>query len=188
MRQARRSWIVRRPGDCPRVCGGNVKAFLADGSCLGLSPRVRGKRGRRRGNKSSCRSIPACAGETASAYAGRDYNEVYPRVCGGNLCRCQRPARCIGLSPRVRGKPSGSRIRGDTPWSIPACAGETPVWDAGMAGGRVYPRVCGGNTPTSLSLPSPTGLSPRVRGKRMCGTPGRRGVGSIPACAGETDS
>ena len=68
----------------PRVCGGNEADVLRRPLMPGLSPRVRGKHlmleqaGRR------IRSIPACAGETASARRERGLLRVYPRVCGGN--------------------------------------------------------------------------------------------------------
>ena len=70
-----------------------------------------------------------------------------------------------GLSPRVRGNLLGS--------------GEDP------AGGRVYPRVCGGTTVARVSTSNVTGLSPRVRGNLLRSSHTPMDVGSIPACAGE---
>ena len=97
-------------------------------------------------------SIPACAGEPLlpQAPAGQIIR-VYPRVCGGTVCRCCRsragrtvyPRVCggtlhatyarvipdMGLSPRVRGNPLGT--------------GHAEQ-DDGLL--RVYPRVCGGTS------------------------------------------
>ena len=73
-----------------------------------------------------------------------------------------------GLSPRVRGKRTAAPV--------------------GSAGKSVYPRVCGGNVRGSGGLATEAGLSPRVRGKQPLIAPRPRGLGSIPACAGETVS
>ena len=49
----------------------------------------------------------------------------------------------------------------------------------------VYPRVCGGTDARRGSIPSPHGLSPRVRGNRVHTVKPNDDAGSIPACAGE---
>ena len=48
----------------------------------GLSPRVRGNRGTRRGRGRRRRSIPACAGEPLYTIGIGSATPVYPRVCG----------------------------------------------------------------------------------------------------------
>ena len=91
----------------------------------------------------------------------------------------------MGLSPRVRGNPivvppPPSGIR-----SIPACAGEPLRAWPGYSFLMVYPRVCGGTSPSPpRSLPA-KGLSPRVRGNRYSRSLLHDPGGSIPACAGE---
>ena len=75
---------------------------------------------------------------------------------------------------------------GVTQGSIPACAGETRCQLAVSYFRRVYPRVCGGNLSIRLPTGSRPGLSPRVRGKREYIDPLTAVMGSIPACAGET--
>ena len=50
---------------------------------------------------------------------------------------------------------------------------------------RVYPRVCGGAKVLESPHASPRGLSPRVRGSLMPGSPRHGLAWSIPACAGE---
>ena len=85
-----------------------------------------------------------------------------------------------GTAIAWRPTPSPHRAR-----SIPAWAGEPGLPTIPAAATWVYPRVGGGtllnNGDHELSL----GLSPRGRGNRRCRTSAGRGVGSIPAWAGE---
>ena len=93
-----------------------------------------------------------------------------------------------GLSPRVQGSPArpcaANRRRG----SIPACAGEPRLPLSPGRGGRVYPRVCRGASPSRTIRAFVRGLSPRVQGSRVRVRRGVMGGGSIPACAGEPRS
>ena len=50
---------------------------------------------------------------------------------------------------------------------------------------RVYPRVCGGTSSTTIGFSSSVGLSPRVRGNLGLANLLATVDGSIPACAGE---
>ena len=90
----------------PRVCGGNWAGCKGCFCWHGLSPRVRGKPWTERDTIDWLRSIPACAGETGGVRHFRTPEAVYPRVCGGNARPSSRARFRIGLSPRVRGKPS----------------------------------------------------------------------------------
>ena len=54
----------------PRVCGGTRRGRVVDPHVVGLSPRVRGNRLRPLPRFGHDRSIPACAGEPASAASG----------------------------------------------------------------------------------------------------------------------
>ena len=132
-------------------------------------------------------SIPACAGETSVCASGQSNPSVYPRVCGGNprrwSARCRRP----GLSPRVWGKPLRIGVGRRRAGSIPACAGETARRIPAPPQAEVYPRVCGGNDVLRSSGRQAKGLSPRVRGKLTGLSEDYQRLGSIPACAGETD-
>ena len=67
----------------PRVCGGTRIWVTSTLKTLGLSPRVRGNRGRRRSTGARRRSIPACAGEPVDQADRIPLTKVYPRVCGG---------------------------------------------------------------------------------------------------------
>ena len=90
-----------------------------------------------------------------------------------------------GLSPPVRGNPTGQPCRRLGMGSIPACAGEPIPFPPFPFPYSVYPRLCGGTSTKGLTSFLGQGLSPPVRGNRLgrCG-PSRR-PRSIPACAGE---
>ena len=138
----------------PRVCGGTPPARGRDLACTGLSPRVRGNRGRDSPLTVRERSIPACAGEPARRTPPRTSSRVYPRVCGGTALRCERSTRRTGLSPRVRGNRRPRPAEGASAGSIPACAGEPAPAEAAVSPSWVYPRVCGGTRLAMISIAS----------------------------------
>ena len=86
-------------------------------------------------------------------------------MCGGTLQYEVGLNRSTGLSPRVRGNLFRFWVRCCVP--------------------PVYPRVCGGTWDCQQSSHSCGGLSPRVRGNLLERGGTRRGLRSIPACAGE---
>ena len=93
-----------------------------------------------------------------------------------------------GRSPRARGRlsinsPSSILIR-----SIPACAGETLTALPSCRHDRVDPRVRGGDSGQTDKGQYRSGRSPRARGRQWPRMTTARRSGSIPACAGETDS
>ena len=130
-------------------------------------------------------SIPACAGEPGRMLAALCQLAVYPRVCGGTVCRAVRTSGVRGLSPRVRGNRLLIAICPMSPGSIPACAGEPSVAVAIVIALRVYPRVCGGTRYYHRRNLNCQGLSPRVRGNPDMPDRVTPGLRSIPACAGE---
>ena len=169
----------------PRVCGGTRGRRRPRILMRGLSPRVRGNRGRHVRGAGAHRSIPACAGEPGCGRTRRAPRWVYPRVCGGTYFDDQHDHQHQGLSPRVRGNRSFFRFSRSNSGSIPACAGEPVAPSRPGTPSGVYPRVCGGTPSPCSSRPRDMGLSPRVRGNRVS-TPAKRvEAGSIPACAGE---
>ena len=169
----------------PRVCGGTKQPHAGIGRAHGLSPRVRGNPSYSASMRACSRSIPACAGEPPCNRCSGHGPTVYPRVCGGTRLALNAQVREAGLSPRVRGNPSGTRSTSATSGSIPACAGEPDAVSPSSGPNQVYPRVCGGTAQSHGAGYIPEGLSPRVRGNRVL----RQGVASvgrsIPACAGE---
>ena len=151
------------------------------------------------------RSIPARAGEPERSLRRLLPTQVYPRACGGAWLPYNPLTACTGLSPRVRGSrpvrrmghsPLGSiPARAGEPrvvgfddrgvGSIPARAGEPQIHAMASAGGRVYPRACGGAAELRYGTMASRGLSPRVRGSPVWHLPGDGYLRSIPARAGE---
>ena len=169
----------------PRVCGGTTCVHDLARLNGGLSPRVRGNRVVPCLTRDAEGSIPACAGEPYPETGCGLAAAVYPRVCGGTYLALALACRRSGLSPRVRGNPSCSVSTMLRSRSIPACAGE-PVTSPPYWGLReVYPRVCGGTSPSFDSPGAVGGLSPRVRGNLFNAKSSSLQRGSIPACAGE---
>ena len=79
------SWLSRRSGEHPRVCGENGKLVPVTDQTRGTSPRMRGK--------------PSQFSRAISAHS------EHPRVCGENVRDGYHPAQHLGTSPRMRGKP-----------------------------------------------------------------------------------
>ena len=95
------------------------------------------------------------------------------------------PVRVRGLSPRLRGNGITEQLTRVFQGSIPALAGERPVFCAIVCADKVYPRACGGTVAWLLAGAAMWGLSPRLRGNAsLASRPGLRS-GSIPALAGE---
>ena len=151
----------------------------------GLSPRVRGNPTGGRRCATWPGSIPACAGEPGSSGGGGNLGRVYPRVCGGTPPPDVDSPRLRGLSPRVRGNPSGLAFQASNRGSIPACAGEPGTDGNAEPLPEVYPRVCGGTLLDGETHDARPGLSPRVRGNPRRALEFAYAGGSIPACAGE---
>ena len=169
----------------PRVCGGTGSASARAAEVWGLSPRVRGNPRTCRPPRRRAGSIPACAGEPFRLAGMDTLRGVYPRVCGGTTTAISCTIECSGLSPRVRGNPSGRPDGRSLHGSIPACAGEPFADAASIQPRRVYPRVCGGTIRRRRIDSAQEGLSPRVRGNQLVMLDLIGTVGSIPACAGE---
>ena len=172
----------------PRVCGGTTNSCAIIHDVWGLSPRVRGNLNPPHQVAVDDGSIPACAGEPPAHIAVARIGWVYPRVCGGTDLVALIELDRLGLSPRVRGNLGTSCGDSGKGGSIPACAGEPPVGAAARAGGRVYPRVCGGTCTRRECRLLDRGLSPRVRGNPVVFSTTKNAKGSIPACAGEPPS
>ena len=73
---------------------------------------------------------------------------VYPRVCGGTMMPCGDAGLLRGLSPRVRGNLNRGTAQNPYRRSIPACAGEPVLLFWPTCVRWVYPRVCGGTSPS----------------------------------------
>ena len=153
---------------------------------MGLSPRTRGRHRDDVRAVEIVGSIPANAGETATAWTAATRRGVYPRERGGDPSR-NRPSRHLpGLSPRTRGRRSGPPASGSPSGSIPANAGETSWALLQPPRHRVYPRERGGDGYVFRAGVCWHGLSPRTRGRLDRRYRGGVRFGSIPANAGET--
>ncbi len=71
-----------------------------------------------------------------------------------------------GLSPHTRGKQCLVSPDSLMPGPIPAYAGETPRYSNSVEIHRAYPRIRGGNDPSTIYRTMGKGLSPHTRGKR----------------------
>ena len=169
----------------PRAYGGTASSVVDGALSRGLSPRVRGNRGKTNAEYLRDRSIPARTGEPGTRFPWRRVLRVYPRAYGGTppLCHCQPYHE--GLSPRVRGNQPVVTFIIDTLRSIPARTGEPPGTLPASFPNTVYPRAYGGTLPAPCRFLRNPGLSPRVRGNPPMDHPGPTRYGSIPARTGE---
>ncbi len=172
-------------GVYPRACGGTSLSRAPCSPSPGLSPRMRGNLTSKSIPPILMGSIPAHAGEPPRRRRARPPDRVYPRACGGTNKTHASESVPLGLSPRMRGNRSDRVERGGHDGSIPAHAGEPPVFSLVATAERVYPRACGGTPGISTGLRRSQGLSPRMRGNRDLPAAPRADRGSIPAHAGE---
>ena len=179
MRYPSSTWVY------PRACGGTQHIKHRPPFAHGLSPRVRGNPVDTTAPVAPVRSIPARAGEPAAQSIIMLWDAVYPRACGGTQLKPAELVDGMGLSPRVRGNPTGIWPASLTGRSIPARAGEPRPSTGAECRRRVYPRACGGTTTRHPHRPSSGGLSPRVRGNHDLGKVEPAAERSIPARAGE---
>ena len=149
----------------PRVCGENLFASFIVLAVLGSSPRVRGKPISLHPSFLGSGLIPACAGKTTLVRRCCMSARAHPRVCGENTKWCCLRLSIAGSSPRVRGKPRGSRLIRIGERLIPACAGKTRRARRRDASTQAHPRVCGENRFAGNPGRHHAGSSPRVRGK-----------------------
>ena len=172
--------------DHPRACGANLLSNIKSNYVTGSSPRMRGKLSGCYGNNARQRIIPAHAGQTFGRPRACSRLSDHPRACGANFC-CQAVSPLtFGSSPRMRGK----RCCGSTDHGgfriIPAHAGQTSAMSLSSRVTSDHPRACGANVTLPNLSASPSGSSPRMRGKhqRRFEVPYLGRI--IPAHAGQT--
>ena len=95
------------------------------------------------------------------------------------------PAR-TGTSPRARGKRHQCRVLPSCGRNIPACAGKTISCQLRRLIAQEHPRVRGENSAYRWFSNSPSGTSPRARGKHQLSCLMAADLRNIPACAGKT--
>ena len=179
-------WMVY--ADHPRACGANHSGTIRPTSCIGSSPRMRGKPllGKRRVGLR--RIIPAHAGQTGNANMPHGKPTDHPRACGANYGRTGISGYDYGSSPRMRGKPrrrGRHALRGRI---IPAHAGQTSSTYTESSWITDHPRACGANPQIFTDKEYMIGSSPRMRGKLRPVTARPSRIRIIPAHAGQTVS
>ena len=132
------------------------------------------------------RIIPAHAGQTVIDSAPILGPPDHPRACGANSLTLALSSPNTGSSPRMRGKHLGADRFNQRGRIIPAHAGQTSWLPSGCAGYTDHPRACGANAPAGTTAQTPTGSSPRMRGKQAGPSISRRPRRIIPAHAGQT--
>ena len=180
------SWARRLRRAHPRACGENIKGYASTAATTGSSPRMRGKRHRRRHRNLRLRLIPAHAGKTMGRGHPETNCEAHPRACGENSLPVSHRGDGYGSSPRMRGK----RLRLGMGWIasrlIPAHAGKTSWTEPSAPARPAHPRACGENYYVDSWFASELGSSPRMRGKLFCEGTEQVCRGLIPAHAGKT--
>ena len=176
---ARPTWVYPRPRGGASTC--SPLSFSKNG----LSPPTRGSPGTPRHLHDLLGSIPAHAGEPNGNRVLRCVSKVYPRPRGGAKYVQDALRHLAGLSPPTRGSRSGNRLRGESPRSIPAHAGEPVPFSPSLGACRVYPRPRGGAESVMDVEGTEEGLSPPTRGSQYLLRANFLPAGSIPAHAGE---
>ena len=169
----------------PRVGGGASQRHRRIGARPGRSPRGRGSLSPPCLPAYRVGSIPAWAGEPSIVFTARVCPGVDPRVGGGARRSPLRPLHPRGRSPRGRGSHVRSAFDVAAAGSIPAWAGEPEPKPGWARRARVDPRVGGGASGGAKQKERRRGRSPRGRGSRDKVIVKQRGLGSIPAWAGE---
>ena len=175
-----------RHTDHPRSRGVYTKGGDSTGSSPGSSPLARGLPLRDRSKEPVWGIIPARAGFTASAGAGRGLTGDHPRSRGVYKGAGSAPFGLYGSSPLARGLPLGELNAAAGDGIIPARAGFTPCSTAATGCGTDHPRSRGVYRLRRPRRRPPSGSSPLARGLHLR----RHGPGTdlriIPARAGFT--
>ena len=175
------------PPDHPRACGANVQQSAEFFDRDGSSPRMRGKRVRRRQGRDregssprmrgkrprlhvvvvDGRIIPAHAGQTGSVAVALGMVPDHPRACGANQTGVWKVSLEDGSSPRMRGKLKTTFWENQSGRIIPAHAGQTRSRRAARHAPADHPRACGANRSSGFRDTLVRGSSPRMRGKLL---------------------
>ena len=147
---------------------------------------MRGKRLARRAIGSGDRITPARAGKTLLIFPISVKPADHPRACGENSENAPSSDPAFGSPPRVRGKPTHSRIFFQFFRITPARAGKTGMPPRVRTSFTDHPRACGENRTVSRIRRPERGSPPRVRGKLNPKPCEELHQGITPARAGKT--
>ncbi len=170
----------------PRVCGEHEMTAIEYTSNIGSSPRMRGTRPGSTPGGHDPGLIPAYAGNTVRRSPTTSVTPAHPRVCGEHSLPGSRRLRSAGSSPRMRGTQVSTRSADEVRGLIPAYAGNTPGPYSNSTRPAAHPRVCGEHSSAAGVSSSGSGSSPRMRGTPVVSLVLVRGLGLIPAYAGNT--
>ena len=150
--------------DHPRVCGEQEQRLLDRAVREGSPPRVRGTERIVTVARSIGGITPACAGNSRCSCQDHGGAGDHPRVCGEQVMVRKIAGVVGGSPPRVRGT-GLLRICTRNPHRItPACAGNSPLVEAGWTEDKDHPRVCGEQLIFNIYYSIGPGSPPRVRG------------------------
>ena len=131
--------------------------------------------------------IPAYAGNTCRPLPYSTPLRDHPRVCGEHASASSGLMAVMGSSPRMRGTPPHAHKKIFQRGIIPAYAGNTWYFPAGIYRIEDHPRVCGEHPILGHSPARVTGSSPRMRGTLRIAFAKLGKPRIIPAYAGNTD-
>ena len=147
---------------------------------------MRGKHGRGSRTAVDMGITPAHAGKTSKSPNRIMSTRDHPRACGENHCIIPKNNVTLGSPPRMRGKPTPSRISSNSPRITPAHAGKTLAALRGSFLQRDHPRACGENISLSVHWIAQRGSPPRMRGKLVSSGQVSQAQRITPAHAGKT--
>ena len=133
-------------------------------------------------------TTPACAGNTTDCQSRMSFGGGHPRVRGEYWCARLCLTRRLGPPPRARGIRTLHKTARTRLGTTPACAGNTGRSLGLLGSSGDHPRVRGEYFSPSSSHSTWKGPPPRARGIRRVGADDFAGVGTTPACAGNTSS
>jgi len=174
--------------DYPRSRGATTRCATPRMRRRGLSPLARGNRADTGHADSSRRTIPARAGQPATAGTPACECRDYPRSRGATRRLARGRRRRSGLSPLARGNHRHWTLDIGRVGTIPARAGQPNGIDNHDRSRGDYPRSRGATFWASSTHSSIAGLSPLARGNPHRGRWLHRRDGTIPARAGQPTS
>jgi len=148
----------------PRACGEHLDRVTVVRNEAGSSPRLRGTRLKRATGSTTCRFIPAPAGNTGQRVRQRAGRAVHPRACGEHVINAGDRLPRTGSSPRLRGTRGHSLGEQCSHRFIPAPAGNTVDGRRLPLPRLVHPRACGEHKEAAAWNGRTSGSSPRLRG------------------------
>ena len=170
----------------PRVGGEHYGVPQIRHRLFGSSPRGRGTLSSALRCASTCRFIPAWAGNTLEIDECPNHGTVHPRVGGEHSVSLMMFRKVNGSSPRGRGTRMHTVWRKISERFIPAWAGNTSAMTLSNRATTVHPRVGGEHLCASGCLSSGSGSSPRGRGTLVTAVVRTDPCRFIPAWAGNT--